>query len=1375
MRQQFIVAPVFRRLGLFLLCGAALTVAVSACSIGDQVSADASVADVKTAEATQQSELPAASTASAAAWQCPNGHGCPCTADSDCGFSGLCLTSAAGTAACATPCPVGVCGDGSVCRSVTEGTAPGPWCVPKLARLCDPCASAKDCQQRGHPSAACISYGVVGNFCGVACQGDSDCGGAGFGCRPVASTDSGNVLQCVRLAGGEQGQCECSPRAIAEKSQTSCGIGTCKGARGCGESGLSLCDGATPTGEVCNGKDDDCDGATDQSSTGIALCDDGKACTADSCDPAAGCQNQVVNGTACNADGSLCTGPDSCQAGTCTAGPSSDCNDNNSCTDDSCVATSGCVYVWIDGKACNDGNDCSDKDTCKQGKCNGIIKICDDKNPCTADVCLAGACTATAVNGAPCTDSNPCTGADTCALGLCSGLTVTCDDANPCTGDVCDKGGGCTNLPIAATACEDGNLCTSGDLCTQGVCVGGSGVPCASANPCVQALCAAATGDCGQKLRPDGFGCSDGKACTGGDACSKGSCAGKVACDDKNACTADSCDASGACVAAAINGGKCDDGDKCSSGDGCATGQCVGASAPSVCDDNNPCTVDSCGAKTGCAHTNKADASVCDDSLGCNGSDSCKAGQCSEHASACKTCTTDGDCTSEDDGNVCTGKVVCAAKVCSLDSMTVIACDHGADTACAVNTCASKTGSCALVNLADGATCSDGNPCTSADACKAGACAGPSACDDANPCTTDACAATGCTHKAAAGAKCDDGSACTTSDTCASGGTCVGTPTVCSDDNSCTDDSCDAKTGCKTADNSKTCQLTDCKQGQCAAGACIDSGKTGCDDGNPCTTDTCADKACQVAVATDGSLCPDSDACTTKETCTGGKCASQAVDCPDAATACQIETCDASSGCGFALSKDGTSCDDGDACSSGDTCAAGKCSSKPVVCDDTNACTSDSCDGSSGKCAFAVLASGSCDDGNLCTITDVCAKGSCSGSAKICDDGLVCTADACDTKAGGCATPPAADGTPCDDQNGCTENDACKAGTCKGEIAADAVTTLAGSADAGFANGTGSSAKFAEPVALAVDASGTLYVCDAASGSARIRKVTAGGQVTTLAGQGLDGWVDGGPTLARFWRPSGIALANDGNLYVADRFNQRIRKVDSAGTVTTLAGDAAEPGLGDLKAPGDFADGQGTAAKFDEPAGIAWSATDSTLYVVEAANHRVRKVTLNGTVTLVAGKDGGGVSDGDALQATFNAPTGIAVGSDGAIFIADTGNHRIRKLIGGKVTTVAGGGIGYADAALANSLFSDPAGLSWFAGSVFVADSGNGSARNVAISEVKTLAGSGVPGFADGGFAAAKFKGPRGIIAASAGLWYVADSENFRIRKLFSPATACGK
>jgi sugar lactone lactonase YvrE len=212
------------------------------------------------------------------------------------------------------------------------------------------------------------------------------------------------------------------------------------------------------------------------------------------------------------------------------------------------------------------------------------------------------------------------------------------------------------------------------------------------------------------------------------------------------------------------------------------------------------------------------------------------------------------------------------------------------------------------------------------------------------------------------------------------------------------------------------------------------------------------------------------------------------------------------------------------------------------------------------------------------------------------------------------------------------------------------VTTLAGSGSAGFVDGIGTNAKFYNPRGIAVDSTGNIYVGDESNHV--IRKVTATGNVTTLAGGGVQGFADNTGTSAKFNSPMGIALDSSGNVYVADTDNHRIRKIIPSGVVTTLAGNGM---IG-------FADGTGTSSKFFYPYGVT---VDSffNVYVADLYNYRVRKITSSAVVTTLAGDGSQSFSEGTGTNAKFHQPTGIVLDSQGSLYIADHGNHRIRKII----------------------------------------------------------------------------------------------------------------
>ncbi len=319
---------------------------------------------------------------------------------------------------------------------------------------------------------------------------------------------------------------------------------------------------------------------------------------------------------------------------------------------------------------------------------------------------------------------------------------------------------------------------------------------------------------------------------------------------------------------------------------------------------------------------------------------------------------------------------------------------------------------------------------------------------------------------------------------------------------------------------------------------------------------------------------------------------------------------------------------------------------------------------------------------------------------------------------------------------------------------------LAGSSGtAGSADGTGSAALFKDPYGLALDSSGNLYVADKANDT--IRMVTAAGVVTTLAGTpGSVGTTDGTGAAAQFNQPVGLAVASGGVIYVADSSNYTIRKIASGGVVTTLAGAPGKSG---------YIDATGGSAEFNQPYGIAIDGSGN-LYVTELGNNTVRMVTSGGVVTTLAGTAGSaGSTDGTGTAARFNQPIGIAIDGSGNLYVADSNNNTIRKIAsGGVVTTLAGspGSAGTADGTGSAARFRSPRGVATdAAGNIYVADSGNCTIRKVTpAGVVTTLAGT--PGtFASvpGTGAAALFDVPVGIAVGTTGSTYVTNELAFTI------------
>jgi streptogramin lyase len=325
-----------------------------------------------------------------------------------------------------------------------------------------------------------------------------------------------------------------------------------------------------------------------------------------------------------------------------------------------------------------------------------------------------------------------------------------------------------------------------------------------------------------------------------------------------------------------------------------------------------------------------------------------------------------------------------------------------------------------------------------------------------------------------------------------------------------------------------------------------------------------------------------------------------------------------------------------------------------------------------------------------------------------------------------------------------------------------------------YADGTGTDARFAGPQGLAVAPNGDVYVADSQNNC--IRKITPDGVVTTFAGSLTAGYADGTGTDAQFLYPSGVAVASNGDIYVTDQINSSIRKITPSGVVTTLAGGSRGQ---DGYAAFGYADGTGTDATFGALVGLA-IAPNGDIYLADQGNQSIRKVTPSGVVTTVAG--GSRDQNGDAVygyvngtgtDAIFNAAQGLVVASNGDIYVSDTNNNVIRKVTSsGVVTKFAGSpgvaGYGDGDGNITRATFSSLANFVFTSnGDMYVADTGNNSIRKVTPSGVvTTFAGSGQGGHADGTGTNAQFTGPSGITIGLDGNFYVADTYNQVIRKV---------
>lgn len=474
--------------------------------------------------------------------------------------------------------------------------------------------------------------------------------------------------------------------------------------------------------------------------TSNSQCDDGNACTTDTCS-----SGTCVNAPRTCSDGNACT-IDSCNPSTGCVFTTRNCNDGDACTTDSCVSSTGCRNTPI---VCDDGVSCT-TDVCVSGVCQFDDSGCEcstnldcaDGNSCTTDRCVSGACVITN-NSNLCNDGNACTTGDVCSLGVCEGQPIVCNDGIACTRDSCVSGA-CV-FDDSTCECLTDQDCSDGLACTQDRCVSG-----------------ACTFDDSQCQCNTGADCDDGLACTI-DRCtnrvctysdSACECSVDADCSDGNVCTTDRCN-SGIC-SHSDNLLTCNDGNACTSGDRCLNGSCGGS--PVVCDDGIACTVDSCSGGACVFDGGNCECSgdaECDDGSACT-EDSCVDGSC-QYADLNCECVIDSDC---DDGNVCTN-------------------DSCIDGAC--------------VSADNRVLCNDGDACTTGDRCFEGSCEGVLLdCDDRISCTIDSCVGGVCVHNTQAcscesDADCDDGDPCT-DDFCTASRTCSNL----AQESCCGDNVCDA-------------------------------------------------------------------------------------------------------------------------------------------------------------------------------------------------------------------------------------------------------------------------------------------------------------------------------------------------------------------------------------------------------------------------------------------------------------------------------------------------------------------------------------------------------------------------------------------------------
>jgi len=496
----------------------------------------------------------------------------------------------------------------------------------------------------------------------------------------------------------------------------------------------------------------------------------------------------------------------------------------------------------------------------------------------------------------------------------------------------------------------------------------------------------------------------------------------------------------------------------------------------------------------------------------------------------------------------------------------------------------------------------------------------------------------------------------------------------------------------------------------CVAGKCV-CGSTGavCPAGLNCVQGACA---CVLGGRCNG--CCNGPSCVPlgagQSVSVCGQNGEVCKDCHDG-NYCTEETCTAAGACVSTNRPDGTSCNDGTACSHSDACKAGVCAGTAYSCDDSLSCTSDTCTGDAppNECTYTLPS-------YRCLINNVCYYNGENNPASPCTQ--VCSTSQSQTAW-------TAYSGPC-------------------------VVTVAGDGTSGYVNGPALSARFNHPVSVLVDGT-KVYIGE--DGGDRIRLLEAG-SVSLVAGLGVSGFLNGPVATAQFDDPWGMVSVGSGIL-VADQDNHRIRLI-AGGQVSTAVGSGTE----------GLVDGAALSAQFSYPTGLAMDGSGN-IYVGDRNNHSIRKIATDGTVTTLAGDGTAGLQDGAAAQARFNSPFHVAVDGSGNVYVADRGNHRIRKISAGQVSTIAGSGTtaGFLDGPAATSVLSNPVGVAVNgAGTVVYFTDANERVRTISAGTVSTLAGSGSTGLRDGMASNARFDSPAGLALDSSGNVYVADDDNHCIR-----------
>jgi MYXO-CTERM domain-containing protein len=1036
---------------------------------------------------------------------CLDGQCVPsCSSDQDCNDGISCTVDSCDpqTHVCVHAVNNAVCDDSDVCNGV-EFCNPSIGCIAGTPLDCgdayscttDACDPDTGCNNTPN-NAACNNA----QFCDgtETCDPGAPDANPGTGCLPGTPVDCSDTFSCTTT--------------YCDENTDSCQ--TIRDDSACDDS--QYCNGV----ETCTPGDPGADAVTG-CMPGIApTCDDSVACTIDACDEDQDDCTHTTNDAACS-DSLYCNGVETCTLAGCVAGEPVNCNDGIACTTDACnESTDSCTNV-ANNALCSNHVFCDGQEVCSLtlGCIDGEPPTCNDNIPCTVDSCDAvnDSCSYEADNTV-CDDLAWCNGTEFCMVGLgcMTGAAPNCVDNVDCTDDTCNELTDSCDYTPDNGACSDDLYCNGQETCNRTLgCQPGSAIVCNDHVDCTADTCSNEQSAC--EYTPSDASCPDPGPCqdlVGCDAvqgclytnhpddescdiepgvnevCRGGQCVGPCVfdtdCDDGIACTVDTCGGDGFCGHAPLNS-LCDNQVFCDGAELCVPGIGCQAQANRDCDDNASCTIDSCDeVNDTCVHV--AQHEQCGDSLWCNGDESCDPEDpeadergcapapdrcnddiactqdtCDEDAQTCGAVPLNSNC---DDDVYCNGSEICQPGNENADANGCLAmpapiCDDGF--ACTSDTCDLDLDAC--VFTPQNSACDDDAFCNGSESCdpeseladEEGCVAGSEPCDDSVLCTLDSCDENAdlCGH-APSNVLCNNVDFCDGMESCdpdsgeADVNGCIPGSDPCIDNIACTSDSCNEQTDTcvytpqnQVCDDSLYCNGQEACDPQ-AQGAddngCV-AGETPCDDGVACTVDGCNEETDQCTASPDDSLCSDAQFCNGAELCEpnngsadGNGCVSGSDPCDDS-IACTADSCD-EAGDQCIHETDDSACQDNTFCNGAEVCVAGVgCQpGEAPDCSDSVDCTVDSCSEQTDDCVH-VADDALCSNNVFCDGAEICSasQGCLDGTPPSCADTIPCTVDSCDSELDDCVHAPddaaCADGLFCNGTESCDVEDGCQNGT----------------------------------------------------------------------------------------------------------------------------------------------------------------------------------------------------------------------------------------------------------------------------------------------------------------------------------------------------------